>query len=74
LVDGVDLDELASQSQIRYICVANTFEGEVIARYVLESGLDDEAIKARFEAVIDKHDAREPGSGLEVRVMGGTKH
>lgn len=74
LADGIDLDELASQSHIRYICVTNTFEGEVIARYVLESDLDDEAIKARCEAVIDKHGAREPLSGLDVRVLGGTKH
>ncbi|WP_157573193.1 hypothetical protein [Novosphingobium sp. AAP83] len=54
--------------------MTNTFEGEVIARYVLESDLDDEAIKARCEAVIDKHGAREPLSGLDVRVLGGTKH
>ena len=74
LADGVDLDELSSHSQIRYICVTDVREGEIIARYVLEADLDDEAVKLRCEGVIEKHGAGDPGSGLEVRVMGGTQH
>lgn len=74
LADGVDLDELASHSYIRYICVTDVREGEIIARYVLEAELDDNAVKARCEAVIEKHGAAEPGSGIDVRVMGGTSH
>lgn len=74
LADGVNLDELASKSQIKYICVTNISEGQVIARYVLVADLDDDAIKAQCDAVIEKHQANEPGSCLDVRVLGGTKH
>lgn len=74
LADGVDLDELSSHSTIRYICVTSISEGEIIARYVLDADLDDDAVKAQCAAVIEKHGASEPGSGLDVRVMGGTSH
>ena len=74
LADGVDLDELASHSHVRYICVTSVSEGQIIARYVLEPELDEAAIKARCEAVIEQHGASEPGSGIDVRVMGGTHH
>lgn len=74
MADGVDLDELSSHSHIRYICVTDVSEGEIIARYVLEADLDDEAVKLQCAAVVEKHGAAEPGSGLDVRVMGGTQH
>jgi hypothetical protein len=71
LADGIDLDELATHSHIRYICVTDVSEGQIVARYVLEADLDDKAVQARCEEVIEKHGAAEPGSGLEVRVIGG---
>lgn len=74
LSDGVDLDELAAQSEIRYICVTDVSDGVVIARYLIDRDLDEAAIKARCDAVRESHGAMEPGSGLDVRLCGGLRH
>lgn len=74
LADGVDLDELAAHSQIRFICVTDVSNGMVIARYVIDSDLADAGIKAKIEAISFSHGASEPGCGLEIRVCGGPKH
>lgn len=71
LADGVDLDELAALSRTPYICVTSISDGMIIARYPIGDGADEDAVRARLEAVIVEHGAREPGSGLAVRVVGG---
>lgn len=73
LADGVDLDELAARSTIRYICVTSVADGMVIARYPVDGSADDDAIATRLEEVIATHDAKAVGSGLDVRVMGGPR-
>lgn len=73
LADGVDLDELAARSSIRYICVTSVADGIVIARYPVDGHADEDAISAKLEEAILTHDARAAGSGLEVRVMGGPR-
>lgn len=73
LADGVDLDELAARSNIRYICVTSIADGMVIARYPVDGQADDGAIAAQLENVIATHDARAAGCGLDVRVMGGPR-
>lgn len=73
LADGVDLDELAARSTIRYICVTSIADGMVIARYPIDGTADEGEIAARLEQVVTAHDARAMGSGLDVRVMGGPK-
>ena len=74
LADGIDLDELAAHSQIRYICVTSVADGMIIARHVIENDLDDAAIRLRCEEISQTHGALEPGSGLDVRLIGGTRH
>lgn len=71
LADGIDLDELASHSRIRYICVTSVDDGMIVARYPIDRDADEVAVQARIEEVIDRHEAKEPGSGLEVKLMGG---
>ncbi|NLR69890.1 hypothetical protein HGI47_03230 [Novosphingobium sp. ERN07] len=73
MADGVDLDELANNSGIRYICVTSVADGMVIARYMIDRNASDAAVKARLEDVMATHDAKTPGSGLDVRLMGGPK-
>jgi hypothetical protein len=71
LADGVDLDELAERSSVRFICVTSVADGLVIARYPIGSDLDDAAVKVRIQEVSVRHGASEPGAGLDVRLMGG---
>lgn len=73
LADAVDLDELAAQSPIRYICVTNVADGMVVARYVIEPDADDSTIKARVDAISEAHGAIGPGSGLAVELKGRPK-
>lgn len=73
LADAVDLDELAAQSRIRYICVTNVADGMVLARYLLEQDADDGAIKDKLDAIKQAHGANEPASGLSVELKGGPR-
>ncbi|HQS70227.1 MAG TPA: hypothetical protein PLM58_11390 [Novosphingobium sp.] len=73
LADGIDLDELASHSRIRFICVTSVDDGMIIARYPIDRDAGADTVEARIDEIIAKHEAREPGSGLEVKLMGGPK-
>ncbi|MBF9151373.1 hypothetical protein [Novosphingobium jiangmenense] len=73
LADGIDLDELATRSSIRFICVTSVADGMVIARYPLDREADDAAVKARMTEIVAFHHADEAGSGLDVRLMGGPR-
>ncbi len=71
LADGVDLDELASRSRIRYICVTNVADGMIVARYVMAPDADDASTTAQLETISESHGANVPGSGLVVQLKGG---
>lgn len=71
MAEGLDLDELATRSTIRFICVTSLIDGMVIARYPLERDADDQAVGAKIAEIIARHGAAEAGSGLDVRLMGG---
>lgn len=73
LADGVDLDELASRSHIRYICVTNVADGLIVARYVIAPDADDASTKAQIETISESHAANVPGSGLVVQLKGGPR-
>lgn len=73
LADGVDLDALATQSPIRFFCVTSVEDGMVIARYPLDHDADDALIATRLAEIVSRHGAAEPGSGLDVRLMGGRR-
>jgi hypothetical protein len=71
LADGIDLDELASHSRMRYICVTSVDDGMIVARYPIDRDANEATIQLRIDEVNERHNAKEPGSGLEVKLMGG---
>lgn len=71
LADGLDLDALATRSSVRFICVTSIADGLVISRYPLDRDADEAAVQAKLAEVIARHEAKDAGSGLDVRVMGG---
>ncbi|MGV3511710.1 MAG: hypothetical protein ACO1OX_06860 [Novosphingobium sp.] len=73
LADGIDLDELATRSSIRFICVTSLADGLVIARYPLERDADERTVSAKLAEIVARHGAAEAGSGLDVRLMGGPR-
>lgn len=73
LSDGIDLDALSSSSSIRFVCVTNTADGMVVARYPLERDASPEQVEVFIRQITARYEGSTDGASLDVRLMGGPK-
>lgn len=70
LSDGIDLDALATQSARPFICVKDTFDGMVVARYPLDPAATQDDVDAQLATIRARYEDPSRDRALEFSVIG----